>query len=44
MIKVNKHGIILQKTTLGFENEAVLNPAAIQEGKLMPKRCESYNK
>lgn len=32
MIKVNKHGIILQKTTLGFENEAVLNPAAIQEG------------
>jgi beta-1,2-mannobiose phosphorylase / 1,2-beta-oligomannan phosphorylase len=29
MIKVTKHGILLSKTTLGFENEGVLNPAAI---------------
>lgn len=32
MIKVKKHGIILQQTTLDFENEGVLNPAAIREG------------
>ncbi len=31
MIKVHKDGIILQKTTLHFENEGVLNPAAIRE-------------
>jgi len=31
MVKVNKHGIMLQKTTLSFENEAVLNPAAIRD-------------
>lgn len=35
MIQVNKHGIILEKTTLGFENEAVLNPAVIKEGKVV---------
>lgn len=32
MIEVNKHGVILQKTMLGFENEGVLNPAVMQEG------------
>ncbi len=29
MLDVKKEGIILQKTKLGFENEGVLNPAAI---------------
>jgi predicted GH43/DUF377 family glycosyl hydrolase len=29
MIEVIKHGIILEKSTDGFENEGVLNPAAI---------------
>lgn len=32
MIEVQKHGIILQKTMLSFENEGVLNPAVIREG------------
>jgi predicted GH43/DUF377 family glycosyl hydrolase len=32
MIKVTKHGVILKKTDLGFENEGVLNPAAFREG------------
>jgi predicted GH43/DUF377 family glycosyl hydrolase len=32
MIEVKKEGIILNKTTLEFENEGVLNPAAIREG------------
>ncbi len=32
MIKVKKEGILLSKTELEFENEAVLNPAAIREG------------
>lgn len=32
MVKVKKEGIILEKTSLEFENEAVLNPAAIREG------------
>jgi predicted GH43/DUF377 family glycosyl hydrolase len=32
MIQVKKHGKILTKTDLFFENEAVLNPAAIREG------------
>ncbi len=32
MIKVKKEGIILQKTKNEFENEGVLNPAAMQEG------------
>ena len=29
MIEVKKEGILLNKTTLGFENEGVLNPALI---------------
>ena len=29
MIKIKKEGIVLEKTQLGFENEGVLNPAAI---------------
>ena len=32
MITVKKEGIILEKTTLGFENASVLNPAVISEG------------
>ena len=32
MIKVKKEGILLVKTANGFENEGVLNPAAIREG------------
>jgi predicted GH43/DUF377 family glycosyl hydrolase len=32
MIKVKKEGIILKKTHFGFENEGVLNPAAMREG------------
>ncbi|HLP95089.1 MAG TPA: hypothetical protein VK168_13690 [Saprospiraceae bacterium] len=32
MISVVKHGVILTKTDLGFENEGVLNPGAIREG------------
>ncbi len=32
MIEVKKHGVILDKTKLGFENEGVLNPAVIKEG------------
>jgi predicted GH43/DUF377 family glycosyl hydrolase len=32
MIKVKKEGILLSKTSLGFENKGVLNPAAMQEG------------
>ena len=32
MIEVKKEGIILNKTELGFENDGVLNPAAIRVG------------
>jgi predicted GH43/DUF377 family glycosyl hydrolase len=32
MIEVKKEGILLSKTDLEFENEGVLNPAAIREG------------
>lgn len=32
MVEVKKEGILLKKTTLVFENEGVLNPAAIREG------------
>lgn len=32
MIEVKKEGILLKKTESGFENEGVLNPAAIREG------------
>ena len=31
MLEVKKEGILLSKTNLDFENEAVLNPAAIRE-------------
>jgi predicted GH43/DUF377 family glycosyl hydrolase len=31
MIEVKKEGILLEKTTLGFENEGVLNPAVLNE-------------
>ena len=32
MLKVKKEGILFNKSTLGFENEGVLNPATIREG------------
>jgi len=32
VLKITKHGVILNKTDLGFENAGVLNPAAIKEG------------
>jgi hypothetical protein len=32
MIGIKKEGIILTKTDLEFENEGVLDPAAIREG------------
>jgi beta-1,2-mannobiose phosphorylase / 1,2-beta-oligomannan phosphorylase len=32
MVQVKKEGILLKKTTLGFESEGVLNPAAIRDG------------
>jgi hypothetical protein len=32
MIQVKKEGVLLTKTILPFENEGVLNPAAIKEG------------
>lgn len=32
MLDVRKEGVILYKTTLGFENEGVLNPAVIRDG------------
>ena len=32
MIEVKKEGVLLKKTTLGFESEGVLNPAVIREG------------
>ncbi|TVQ93283.1 MAG: pesticidal protein Cry7Aa [Bacteroidetes bacterium] len=32
MIEVKKHGILLSKTDLEFENEGVLNPAIIRQG------------
>lgn len=35
MIEVKKEGIILAKTSLIFENEGVLNPAAIREGEFV---------
>lgn len=30
-MKITKHGVILRKTDFGFENEGVLNPAAIRD-------------
>jgi beta-1,2-mannobiose phosphorylase / 1,2-beta-oligomannan phosphorylase len=35
MIEVKKEGILLEKTNLDFENEGVLNPAAIKEGNII---------
>ena len=35
MIQVKKQGVILEKTALGFENEGVLNPAAIRDGSIV---------
>jgi predicted GH43/DUF377 family glycosyl hydrolase len=35
MLEVNKEGILLEKTHLGFENEGVLNPAVYQEGDIV---------
>ncbi len=35
MIEVKKEGVILRNTKLDFENESVLNPAVIKEGKLI---------
>jgi beta-1,2-mannobiose phosphorylase / 1,2-beta-oligomannan phosphorylase len=32
MVSVKKEGVILRRTTLSFEDEAVLNPATFQEG------------
>ena len=32
MVQLTKHGVLLNKTSLGFENEGVLNPAAIRVG------------
>lgn len=32
MLEVKKEGILISKSTLGFENEGVLNPATIREG------------
>src|SRR5436853_5630821 len=32
MIEVKKEGILISKTSLGFENEGVLNPAVISTG------------
>ncbi|MBE0662405.1 MAG: pesticidal protein Cry7Aa [Bacteroidales bacterium] len=32
MIEVEKHGILISKTDFEFENDGVLNPAAIREG------------
>lgn len=31
-MEVTKHGIVLKKTKLAFENDSVLNPAVMQEG------------
>lgn len=33
MIKIKREGVVLEKTTLEFENDSVLNPAVIVEGK-----------
>ncbi len=35
MLEVKKQGVILEKTDLGFENEGVLNPAAIDDGEFI---------
>lgn len=35
MLRVKKEGVVLSKTNLEFENEGVLNPAALREGNLV---------
>ncbi len=35
MIDIKKEGVLLRKTDLAFENEGVLNPAAIREGDIV---------
>ena len=35
MIQIKKEGILLEKTEFEFENEGVLNPAAMQEGNIV---------
>ncbi len=35
MIGIKKEGILLEKTTLDFENEGVLNPAVIKDGDII---------
>lgn len=35
MVKIQKNGIILQKTHLAFEESGVLNPAVLQEGEIV---------
>ena len=44
MIAVKKEGILLQKTTLDFENAGVLNPAVISEGVLFTFFIERWLK
>ena len=35
MIEVTKHGIVLEKRNIGFEEEGVLNPAVFYDGKII---------
>ena len=35
MLQIRRHGILLEKTRNGFENEAVCNPAVIREGEFI---------
>jgi beta-1,2-mannobiose phosphorylase / 1,2-beta-oligomannan phosphorylase len=35
MVQVKKQGVLLEKSALGFENEGVLNPAAIRDGNIV---------
>jgi len=35
MVQITKHGVVLQKTNLGFEEAGVLNPAIFQEGTMV---------
>ena len=44
MIQVNKEGVILSRTDLDFENQGVLNPAVIKEGKVVNMFYRAVNK
>jgi len=44
MIEVKKEGILLERTQLEFENEGVLNPAAIREGEMFIFFTGQYKK